>query len=314
MKLALSPANTDASRTLTGVALAAAGWAAFSLQDATMKWLVTSIPVPELLFVRSLAIVVVASFALRRSQFALLVTRPNLMAIGVRAGFILAAWLTYYGAARSLSLPQLVTLYFAAPLFVVALAGATLGEKPGLARWGATIVGFTGVVVAADLNGAPSVLPALLVLFAAFCWAVTTIFTRSLSLAVSTSALMVGTNFVFVVACGLVAPFLFVWPSLSECGVLFLLSLFGGVGQYFMFQGMRLAPASAVAPFEYSSLAWATLWGWLVFGDLPTRHVLIGGAIILASGLFMLAIESHRRTSKTRRQGGAEPANFTAAP
>jgi S-adenosylmethionine uptake transporter len=314
MKPALLPANDDTSRVLTGVALAAAGWAAFSLQDATMKWLVTSLPVPELLFVRSLAIVIAASFAVRRSQFALLITRPSLMSIGVRAGFILAAWLTYYGAARSLSLPQLVTLYFAAPLFVVALAGTMLGEKPGLARWGATIVGFIGVVIAADLNGEPSVLPALLVLFAAFCWAVTAIFTRSLSVAISTSALMVGTNFVFVVLCGLAGPFLFVWPSPKECGLLLLLSLFGGVGQFFMFQGMRLAPASAVAPFEYSSLAWATLWGWLIFGDLPTPHVLIGGAIILGSGFFALAVESRRPAPKAQGQSAGEPANFTAAP
>jgi S-adenosylmethionine uptake transporter len=194
------------------------------------------------------------------------------------------------------------------------MAGVTLGEKPGLARWGATIVGFIGVIVAADLNGAPSVTPALLVLFAAFCWAVTAIFTRSLSLGISTSALMVGTNFVFVVVCGLAAPFLFVWPSPRECGLLALLSLFGGLGQYFMFQGMRLAPASAVAPFEYSSFAWATLWGWLIFGDLPTRHVLIGGAIILGSGLFMLAIESRRRAAASEAHSADESANFTAAP
>jgi S-adenosylmethionine uptake transporter len=314
MRVPVSAVSPDASRTLTGVSLAAAAWAAFSLQDAIIKWLVAAIPVPEILFARSLAIVVVASFALRRAQFALLLKRRNLASIGVRAGFILAAWLTYYAAARSLSLPELVTLYFAAPLFVVALARVTLGEVPGLARWGATIVGFVGVVVAADLGGAPSAAPTLLVLFAALCWAMTTLLTRSLSLSISTSALMVGTNFVFVVACGLAAPFIFIWPNLFDFGLLLLLSLFGGVGQFFMFQGMRLAPASAVAPFEYSSLAWATLWGWLVFGDLPTRHILIGGAIILASGLFMLAIESRRRLAAARPECEPAPANFTATP
>jgi drug/metabolite transporter (DMT)-like permease len=107
---------------------------------------------------------------------------------------------------------------------------------------------------------------------------------------------------------------MFVLPNLFEFGLLLLLSLFGGVGQFFMFQGMRLAPASAVAPFEYSSLAWATLWGWLVFGDLPTRHILVGGAIILASGLFMVAIEGRRRLAATRPEGEPAPANFTATP
>lgn len=310
----LSAASHDASRTLTGVALAAAAWAAFSLQDATVKWLVVKVPVAEILFARSFVIVVVASLALRRAQVAILVERRNLVSIGIRAAFILAAWLTYYAAARELSLPALVTLYFAAPLFVVALARVMLGEAPGPPVWGATIVGFIGVVVAADPAAAPSAWPALLVLFAALCWAMTTILTRSLSLSISTGVLMVGTNFVFVIACGLVAPFVFVWPSASEFGLLILLSLFGGVGQYFMFQGMRLAPASSVAPFEYSSLAWATLWGWAIFGDLPSRHVLIGGAIILASGLFLLASESRRRFAARKSQGRAQAANFTAAP
>ena len=310
----MSPAaNADASRTLTGVAMALAAWAAFSLQDATIKYLVVTIPVPEILFARSVEITLVASLALRRAQIAVMLERRSLAAIGLRAGFILAAWLTYYAAARSLSLPALVTLYFAAPLFVVALAGVTLGETPGLARWAATVAGFIGVVIAADLNQAPSALPALLVLIAAFCWAVTSILTRSLSLAISTTALMVGTNFVFVVACALVAPFVFVTPSLFELGLLLLLGVFGGIGQFFIFQGMRLAPASAIAPFEYSSLAWATLWGWLIFSDLPSAHVLAGGAIILLSGLFMLAVESRRRLAALKSQGRAA-ANFTASP
>lgn len=308
----MSAASADASPTLTGIALAATAWAAFSVQDAIVKWLTATVPVPEILFVRSVGIVALAALALRRSQIAVLLEKSSLVAIGVRSAFILAAWLTYYTAARSLSLPALVTLYFAAPLFVVALAGITLGEKPGLARWAATIAGFIGVVIAADFKGAASVTPALLVLTAALCWAATTILTRSLSLAISTAGLLVGTNFLFIFACGLAAPFVFVRPSAAECALLLLLVLFGGLGQFFMFQGMRLAPASAVAPFEYSSLAWATLWGWLIFGDLPRPHVLVGGAIILFSGLFMLAAERRRRRAAIAAQGRAA-ANFTAS-
>jgi S-adenosylmethionine uptake transporter len=303
--------TTDASRTLTGVGLAATAWAAFSAQDAIIKYLVVTIPVPEMLFVRSLLITLAASLVLRRSEFVVMLQRRSLAAIGVRAGFILVAWLTYYAAARWLSLPALVTIYFAAPLFVVALAGIMLGETPGPARWGATIIGFVGVVVAADLSAAPSALPALMVLFAAFCWAVVSILTRSLTQAITTKALMVGTNVVFVFACALVGPFLFVVPSPFECGLLLLLGICGGVGQFFLFQGMRLAQASAIAPFEYSSFAWATLWGWLVFGDLPTPHVLTGGAIILGAGLFLLAAESRRRATLNAQ---ARAVNFTAAP
>jgi S-adenosylmethionine uptake transporter len=279
---------------LVGVGFAAAGWAAFSLQDAIIKYLVVALPVPEILFTRSVAIVIVAALAMRPKDLRATVERRNLSAIGLRAVLILAAWWAYYTAARSLTLPALVTLYFAAPLFVVALSRATLGEIVGPDRWLATIVGFGGVLVAADLVQAPSVLPAALAVFAALCWAATSLLTRSLSRSISTASLMVGTNLVFVVACATTAPFVFVAPTLSQLALLMLLSVFGGLGQYFAFQGLRLAPASAVAPFEYTSLAWATLWGWVFFGDLPSRHVILGGAIILLSALILLIVEGRR--------------------
>jgi S-adenosylmethionine uptake transporter len=185
-------------------------------------------------------------------------------------------------------------------LFVVAMSNPVLGEIVGPWRWLATIVGFSGVVVAANLSTTPDVWPAMLTLLAAFCWAGTTILARNLSQAVSTAALMVGSNLLFVVACGSLAPFVFVWPDAFSFGLIVALGLVGSLGQFLLFEGLRRAPASAIAPFEYTSLAWAILWGWLVFHDLPTRHVLIGAAIILCSGLFMLFIESWRHVSAAR--------------
>jgi drug/metabolite transporter (DMT)-like permease len=296
----MSPAKAEASRTLTGIALAVCGWAAFSVQDAIVKWLVVKLPVPEVLFARSVAIVAVASLVARRADLRAMVERRHVMAIGSRALLILIAWLAYYSAARSLQLAELVTLYFAAPLFVVAMSNPILGEIVGPWRWLATIVGFGGVLIAANLSAAPDIWPALLALFAALAWAGTTILARNLSRAVSTAALMVGSNLFFVIACGLAGPFLFVWPDAFSLGLLVLLGLMGSIGQYFLFEGLRLAPASALAPFEYTSLAWAILWGWAIFGDFPTSHVLLGATVILASGLFMLLIESRRHIAAAR--------------
>ncbi len=296
----MSPAKAEASRTLTGIALAVCGWAAFSAQDAIVKWLVVKLPVPEVLFARSVMIVLLASVVVRRRDLNALMQRRNFMAVGSRALLIFVAWLAYYSASRSLQLAELVTLYFAAPLFVVAMSHPILGEIVGPWRWLATIVGFGGVLIAADLSGAPNVWPALLALFAALSWAGTTILARNLSQAVSTAALMVGSNLIFVVACGLAGPFLFIWPDAFSLGLIVVLGLVGSVGQYFLFEGLRRAPASALAPFEYTSLAWAILWGWAIFGDFPTRHVLIGATIILCSGLFMLLIESRRHIAAAR--------------
>jgi S-adenosylmethionine uptake transporter len=282
-----------ASRTLTGIAMAVSGWAVFSAQDAIVKWLVVKLPVPEVLFARSVIVAAVASFALRRADLAALAQPRHVAAIVLRAILILAAWIAFYSASRSLPLAQLVTLYFAAPLFVVALSLPLLGETVAPWRWLATLAGFGGVVIAADIAAAPDLRPAALALFAALCWALTTILVRTLSKRVSTVAMMASSNFAFVVACLAAAPFVFSPVDIFDLGLMLALGLIGCVGQWLLFESLRHAAPSAL--FEYSSLLWATLWGWVVFGDWPGRPTFVGAVIILASGLFALYFESRRR-------------------
>jgi S-adenosylmethionine uptake transporter len=296
----MSSVKAEASRTLAGIALATCGWAAFSVQDAIVKWLVVRLPVAEALFGRSVVIVALAALVVRRADLSSMMQRRNLWAVALRGLLILAAWLAYYSASRSLQLAELVTLYFAAPLFVVAMSGPVLGEIVGPWRWLATLVGFGGVLAAAGMSTTPDVWPAALAISAAFCWAITTILARNLSQAVSTAAMMVGSNLLFVVGCGLAAPFVFIWPDAFSLGLILALGLVGSLGQFLLFEGLRRAPASALAPFEYTSLAWAIFWGWTIFHDLPTRHVLIGATIILCSGLFMLLIEGRRHALAAR--------------
>jgi S-adenosylmethionine uptake transporter len=296
----MSSVKAEASRTLAGIALATCGWAAFSVQDAIVKWLVVRLPVAEALFGRSVVIVALAALVVRRADLSSMMQRRNLWAVALRGLLILAAWLAYYSASRSLQLAELVTLYFAAPLFVVAMSGPVLGEIVGPWRWLATLVGFGGVLAAAGMSTTPDVWPAALAISAAFCWAITTILARNLSQAVSTAAMTVGSNLLFVVGCGLAAPFVFIWPDAFSLGLILALGLVGSLGQFLLFEGLRRAPASALAPFEYTSLAWAIFWGWTIFHDLPTRHVLIGATIILCSGLFMLLIEGRRHALAAR--------------
>jgi S-adenosylmethionine uptake transporter len=293
----MSAGKSEASRTLSGIALASCGWAAFSAQDAIVKFLVVKLPVAEVLLARSALIVALAGLVVRRADLGGMVQKRQLAAVALRALLILAAWLAYYSASRSLQLAELVTLYFAAPLFVVAMSSPVLGEIVGPRRWLATIVGFGGVLVAADLSTTPHLWPAVLAISAAFCWAIAMILTRNLSQAVSTTALMFGSNLIFAAACSIAAPFVFVWPDAFNLGLMFTLGLIGGLGQFLLFEGLRRAPASSLAPFEYTALAWAIFWGWIVFHELPMRHVLVGATIILCSGSFMLAIEGRRQIS-----------------
>ena len=285
-----------------GAVLAVAAWAVFSLQDAIVKYLVIALPAPEILFVRSGLIVLVAAFVARREDLVAATRRREASVILARSIFILAAWLCYYTAARTLQLAELVTLYFAAPLFVVAMSGPLLGEIVGRWRWLATGLGFAGVVIAANPKGGAETLPVTLALIAAVSWAISTVLARTLTATISTSMMMIGGNAFFFVVCGAMAPALFVWPTLRETGLLLALGAVGSLGQALWIESLRKAEASLLAPLEYSMFAYAVFWGWFVFGDLPTARTLIGAAIILSAGLLTVGVEQRRYRIARRKK------------
>lgn len=288
------------SRSLSGALLALSGWAAFSLQDAIVKSLVVELPVPEVLFGRSLVIVAIASVVVKRTDYRAMAQRPNAIAIALRSALILVAWLAYYRASRTLQLADLVTYYFAAPLFVVGMSAPILREYVGPGRWLATLVGFGGVLIAASPKGGAPLEPVGLALFAALSWALTTVLARGLARGISTPAMMLGGSAGFVIVCGAMLPTLGVWPDMRQAALIASVGAIGTIGQFFWFEGVRRAQASLLAPLEYSLLAYAVWWGWLFFGDLPSARTLIGASIILASGLMATAIELRRRRIAVR--------------
>jgi S-adenosylmethionine uptake transporter len=284
-----------APRALAGAALCLASWAAFSLQDAIVKSLVTSLPVPEVLFGRSVVIVALTSVFLTRADYRALTIPANLRSIVLRSALILIAWGAYYRASRSLQLAELVTYYFVAPLFVVALSAPLLKERVSLGRWGATLLGFGGVLVSAAPGTGASLAPVGLALTAAFAWALTTLLARSLTKGVSTPTMMLAGSIGFLCACGTMLPSLGVWPSLHQALAMGGLGCVGATGQYLWFESMRRAEASLLAPLEYSMFAYAIFWGYVVFGDWPHVRTFVGAAIVLTSGLLVISLEMRRR-------------------
>ena len=281
---------------LTGILLAVGGYVFFASQDAMVKWLVgASLPVWQILFFRSVTILLLASVATRGQGIRRAWASGQKRALAGRAVLILVAWITYYTAAKVLGLAELVTLYFAAPIFVLILSVPILGETVTPARWVAVLVGFTGVVLAADPGGDIKVVPAVMVLFAAFCWGLTNILVRMISRTELTTTQMVASNFLFACACAPMLPFVWVTPNGLEIVLLAALGVVGGLGQYFVFEGFRHAPASAIAPFEYSALIWAFVFGWLVFGEIPKPVVFVGAGLIVLSGAGLLVVEARKR-------------------
>jgi S-adenosylmethionine uptake transporter len=284
--------HQDQRRTMSGIGYSLAGYSIFSLQDATVKWLVTSLPIWEILFFRSVEIIVLVTIVTGPKTVLGIARSGNRTALLLRGGLILIAWLAYFTAAKSLHLAELVTLYFSTPVFVVILSIVMLGERVSPVRWTATILGFAGVVIAANPRATMDIVPIGLTLFAACCWALTNILVRMISRTETTLSLMVASSALFVVVCGVTLPFTWVTPDLLSIVLIVGLGCVGGLGQYLLFEGYRLAPASAVAPFEYVTLIWAFTWGFVVWHDWPAPAVFAGAGLIMISGLGMIYVEN----------------------
>lgn len=293
----LEPGNV-----LLGLALALLSNAVFSTQDAVVKWLVADFAVLQVLFSRSLVIAIVAAAVYRQKAVIGMLKSKHKPALLLRAGAMVAAWLCYYTAARSLALADLVTLYYASPLIVTVLSIFILKEKVGWARWVAVFVGFAGVVVAANPTGRPDLMPAGLVMVAATLWAWAGILMRRIAATESTGVQMLFTSIAFIVACVPALPWIWVTPDLLTSGLMFGIGLAAALGQYLMYESVRHAPASAVAPCSYTSLGWAFLWGWVIWQDVPERTVIAGAALILLGAV--IVVGSEWWNMRHRRSGG----------
>ncbi len=295
----------ETGNVLFGIALALSANAVFSTQDAVVKWLVADFAVLQVLFTRSLVIAIICALVYRRTAMTGLVKSRNKPALALRAGAMIVAWLCYYSAARSLALADLVTLYYSSPLIITVMSIFILGERVSWARWLAVIVGFAGVVVAANPAGRPDLLPALLVLVAATLWAWANILMRQISASESTQVQMLFTGVAFVVVSAPALPWIWVTPDLFTAGLMFGIGVAAAFGQFLMYESVRHAPASAVAPSSYTSLGWAFLWGWVIWHDIPEPTVVAGAGLILLGSL-IIVVSEWRNARARRRAGGNE--------
>ncbi|WP_294244172.1 DMT family transporter [uncultured Sphingomonas sp.] len=242
----------------------------------------------ETMFFRQLcALPVVLAFVLAGPGLASLRT-TRLKGHAKRAMVGLVGMVFTFGAVMLLPLAEATTFQFTVPIFATLLGALVLREKTGLQRWSAVLVGFAGVllVVRPGANDM-SLFGAFVGLMAAMFVAIVAIVLRQLRDEPATT-----TVFYFTV---LTLPFIAVpyafhlkmhdpltWVVLVSIG------LAGGLGQLALTGASRLAPVAAVVPMDYSGLIWATVYGWLIFGVLPTMGTWAGAPVIIASGLFIV--------------------------
>ncbi len=288
-----------------GIAGIVIGMFAVSIMDALAKWLGAGYPIAELVFFRNLFALPMVFLVLwqERGGWASLTPRWKTGHV-IRATLGLGAIFTFFTGLRSLPLADALSIAFAAPLFVTALSVPILGERVGPRRWAAVVTGFVGVMVMTR-PGAEAFEPgALYILVAALCYALSMLVTRRLARSDTTPAIMLSGICISLVVSGLALPFGWRTPAGMDFWLFVLLGLVGGIGMYFMTQAYRYAPAAVIAPFDYTALLWGTLFGWLVWQELPGANVWLGAAIVIASGLYIV----HRETRVARKSApGSAP-------
>lgn len=278
-----------------GIGLALTAYSLLALQDATVKWLVATVPVWHVLLVRSVIVVGGCLAAGGRPLLRHVAGSTTLPLLARRGAVTLAAWFCYFSAARALPLGQLTTLYFTAPVVVALLAAPLLGERVGWARWTAVGLGFAGAALAADPAGMSLSMATVLVLAAAVLWGYGVILTRQIARREPSLVQMFCNNCFFLAVTAAGSALNWQTPSGAELLLLVQVAILGGVGQFALFESARHVPASLTAPLEYSALVWAFLLGFLVWGDIPQLNVFLGAGLIFAAGLGLLLVERHQR-------------------
>ncbi|RYG97450.1 MAG: EamA family transporter, partial [Alphaproteobacteria bacterium] len=203
-----APALTSGNTSLRGMALGLASYSTFAVHDTVVKAVINDLPVVQILFLRSVVVVLICLAIGRMGVVRGLIKSPNKPMLLLRGVLTLAAWCMYYPAGKDLQLAEMTTLYYVAPVITVVLAVVFLKERLTLARVGASAIGFFGVVVAVNPAGITIGVPALMALGAAFLWSVAMIVMRTVSRSESSLVLVFSMNaFYVVVLAGFVLPF-----------------------------------------------------------------------------------------------------------
>lgn len=282
----------------------------FAMMSALVRYVGDDIPLGQVVFFRSFFAIIPVTiiFAWRGELGAALRTRRPFGHVTRGLIAVVSMFLNFAALAR-LPLVDATAISFATPFITVALAALVLKETVHIYRWSAVAVGFAGVVVmlwpylnVAELMAAGSTagtIGAACAVTGAFTNAGATIQTRRLTMSELTASIVFYFSLICTLAGAASLPFGWNLPNPRELAALIAIGVLGGLSHLFLTESYRHAPASLVAPFDYVALLWAFLFGYVLFGEIPTWYVYAGAVIVAASGLFVIWRE---RLALARRQ------------
>ena len=294
----------------------------FAVMSALVRFLGEKYPVGQIVFFRSAFAIlpVVLIYAWRNELMAAVRTMRPLGHVG-RGLISICGMFCNFSALARLPIVDATAISFVSPLITVALSAVVLKERVRIYRWSAVILGFGGILVmlaphfdlASHAGGALTTLGLVFAIGGAFCNSGSVIQTRRLTQTETTSSIV----FYFSLICALagLATWPLGWllpswqvgwlvPTRPELAALVTVGLCGGLAHLLLTESYRLAPASLVAPFDYTSMVWAFLLGYFFFNELPTVYVFVGAAIIAVAGLFVIWRERQLGLQRARAAEG----------
>ena len=280
---------------LRAVLFATAGLAVFAVGDAIAKLLVQELPAMQVNWGRFAFMVPFLALAIHPRRWPALArsAAPGLQVL--RAVMPLLSSLFLILGIATVPLADATAILFTSPFFVLVLSILFLGERVGVRRWASVVVGFFGMLVILQPGAGGGVLGGWLVVVSAATFAVFHIVTRIIAGRDTPLQMLVWTAVLAAVAASAVMPFVWIAPSASQWVLLVASGTISTIGHGCYAMAFARAQASAIAPLIYTQLVWATLLGFLVFGDLPGASTVVGAAIIVGAGLFIIWRENVRR-------------------
>jgi drug/metabolite transporter (DMT)-like permease len=308
---------------VTGILIKLASTLVLTGMSALIRGLGPDMPVGEIVFCRNFfALIPIVLWLMARGELAVSLRTPRIGANVLRGILGVASMFCSFWALSRLTLPDMTAIGYASPLLVVVLAALVLHERVRVHRWAAVAIGLLGVIVIlwphlaggrlADLlqgddASGVTALGALMALMGALLSAAALIQVRQLIIMGESTGTIVFYFMTFAALTGLCTlPFGWGVPTPAEAATLVAIGLCGGIGQMLLTACYRYADASLLASFDYTSMLWSLAIGWLAFGDLPTVYTLIGAAIVIAAGIYVILRE--------RRLGMAPPPLAAPAP
>ncbi len=266
----------------------------FASINALAKQLTLTYPVPQVVWARY-AFHMVLLLVLLRGRLPRMLASRRLGLQLTRSLLMMFTTGLFFTGVRFIPLADAAAIMFVAPILVTALSVPLLGEPVGRRRWAAVLVGFAGALIiirpGLGVMHAAAVLPFL----AACLHSLYQIFTRKVSADDPPLTSLVYTALIGSLVSSAVVPFFWTTPDAMGWALMILLGLLGGGGHFALIKAYQAATAATVTPYGYTILLWATIYGFVLFADLPDTWTVVGALVIVLSGLYIFHREQRRR-------------------